>query len=173
MTIAATTAARMWLDGGTFTIDGVDVGASPQQTGTFAVEQEIYKPRLAGARGFIAGIAKIITEHATLQMNLVELNIGNLQKVLPMVTSTSDANSEYTVSESFGYIGASEHLTVLWDGETMDNDDVLIKLYNALPDGGLSATLSDTAESQIAITYRSHYTMAAPKTRNWQVFVAK
>ena len=168
MTISATTLNDMILDAGTVTINAIDVGATVGGS-SFTVTQEVYFPELDGVRGAAKGTGKVIGETATISVNMAEVTVANLARILPTVSSDSDATSEYTKLETFGYIGATPHLDVVWAGETMNGDAIEITLQDALSQGGTEMGFTDDGEVVYAVTFQAYYDLTAPKERCWQI----
>ena len=173
MAITANTPTRMLLDAGDAYINGTDIGATKPTGNSFAVEQEIYFPELAGAKGGLSGTGKIIKESATLTLTIPEITLANLITAIPTLASSSDATSEYTTLPDIGYVGTTPHVTVEWKGHNTNTKDVHIILYNAIAEGGLSLNLDDTGETVYEVTFRSYYTASAPTQRTWKIAIEK
>lgn len=171
MAITSNTPNRMLLDAGDLYVNSVDVGAT-KSGGSFAVEQEIYFPELAGAKGGLAGTGKITKETATLTVTLAEVTIAKLLYAIPTLASSSDATSEYTTLIDVPYVGSASHTTVHWQGTTTNSKQIQCILYNALAEGGVTWNFEDGAETTYEITFRSYYTATNPKQRNWKVAIA-
>ena len=169
MAITTTTREQLVLGVGEFYVDDVSVGATGQE-GSFVVEQSLYFPEIGGARGPVKGTGKVLVERARLEVPFLEVSITNLSKVMPTVSSDSDATSEYTKRENFGYIPVADHKDVKWVGETMDEKAVEIILYDALPAGGVTLNLSDTGESTYTVTFESYCDPADADNRTWKVW---
>jgi hypothetical protein len=169
MAITANTPTRMILDAGDLYINAVGVGATKPTGNSFAVEQEIYFPELAGAKGGLAGTGKVIKETATLTFSVPEISMANLLNAIPTLASSSDSTSEYTTLPDVGYVGTTPHITVEWKGTNTNSKAVHIILYNAIAEGGLTLNLDDTGETIYQATFRSYYTSTNPKQRTWKV----
>lgn len=170
MAISANTPDKLQIGVGDIYWNDVDLGATGLET-TFAVEQEVYWPELGGALGPIAGTSKVITESATLQATLKEMDLTTMTYCIPELAESSDANSEYTTTPNVTYIAASDHKTVKWKSSLMSAKEIQIWLLNALPEGGMSATFNDRAEFETQITWRSYKTASAPRQRAWQIYI--
>jgi len=166
--ISATTRNRLILGVGTFTVNGVSIGAT-QKEGVFAVEQEIYAPSLGGARGPVEGTEKVLSEIPSLELPMVEVSVSNLARVLPSVSSDSDATSEYTKLEEFGYLAVAQYVDVVWTGKTMNDKEVVITLYNCRAEGGISMNLSDDGETVYTVKFLGFYAPADPDVRIWKL----
>jgi hypothetical protein len=168
MAISSNTPTRLMLDAGDLFVNSTDVGAT-KSGGSFVVEQDIYFPELAGAKGALAGTGTVVKESATLAITLVEITMANLIIAIPTLASASDATSEYTTTPDVGPIGSASHVTVIWQGHTTNVKHVQLILYNALAEGGLTLNLEDGAETAYEITFRSYTGVGNPKGRNWKM----
>lgn len=169
MAITVNTPTRMLLDAGDIYINGVNAGATKPTGNSFAVEQEIYFPELAGAKGGLAGTGKVIKETATLTFTVPEICMANLLNAIPTLASSSDATSEYTTLPDVGYVGTTPHITVEWHGTNTNTKAIHLILYNAIAEGGLTLNLDDTGETVYEATFRSYYTASLPKQRTWKI----
>ena len=171
MAISATTLTDMVLDAGSLYIASVDIGATVGGS-QFTVQQEIYWPDLDGARGNVVGTGKVINEVARLVANAAEITIAKIAAILPTVVSASGGGSEYTSINTFGYVGSSQHKSVEWKGQTMDLDNIIITLFNAMNNGGnLEMAFTDTGETVYPITFEGFYGSTTPTTRTWQIAI--
>jgi hypothetical protein len=162
----------MVIESGDLYIDSTDIGAV-KSGATFTVEQEIFHPELAGARGGIAGTGKVVTETATLTCAIAEVTVGKLIQVIPTLASSSDATSEYTTTPNVGLVGSSAYVTVMLQTTTTNSKTMQILLYNALAEGGLTMNFEDGAETTYEITFRSYYSSSTPKQRAWKVAIQR
>lgn len=169
MGVKETTNESLVLGVGDFYVAGTDIGATSRE-GSFSIEQEQYWPELGGARGRVKGTGAVIGENATLTMNFKEVNIANLLRILPTLTSASDGTCEYTDRPSFGFIGEGAHQDVHWVGQTMDGKGIEIYLYDALPEGSVEMNLSDDGETTFSVTFRAYYDPADPDKRCWAIY---
>lgn len=170
MGISSNTPSNLQLGVGDFYFNDISLGATGQE-GSFEVEQELYAPALGGAKGDIAGTVTIIRETARLVTTLKEWTIAQLTLMIPGLACSSDASSDYTTTPNIGLIASGSHHTAKWVGELASGDDVQIDLYNALPQPGISWTVSDTGEWGAETTWQAYYTAALPKQRPWKVFI--
>ena len=88
---------------GTLSVGGMVIG-STYENGTFVVEQEIYSPELAGARGSVETIEKIIRESASLEISLAEISTKAFVAALSGVTAGKDLSYKYTRLDDIGYL---------------------------------------------------------------------
>ncbi len=172
MAITENTRENIILGVGDFYVGADDMGATSRE-GSFAVEQELYWPELGGTKGRVKGTGTIISENATLTVNLKEVSIANLVRVLPTLASGSNGTSEYTTRTTFGFVGADAHQDVHWAGQTMDGKEIEIYLYDALPEGSVEMNLSDDGEVTYAITFRAYYDPKNPAKRCWAIYTEK
>jgi len=172
MAVSSNTPTYMVIEAGDLYINGTDIGAV-KSGATFSVEQDIFFPELGGTRGAIAGTGKVVKESATLTVSIAELTVGKLIQVIPTLASSSDATSEYTTTPNIGLVGSSAHVTVELKSTTTNSKAIIITLYNALAEGGLSMNFEDGAETTYEVTFRSYYSSSTPKGRSWKLAVAK
>jgi len=172
MAISTNTPTQMIIESGDLYINDVDIGAV-KGGATFTVEQDIFFPELAGARGGIAGTGKVVKETATLTCAVAEVTMTKLLAVLPTLASSSDATSEYTTTPNIGLVGSAAHLTVYIKTTNTNSKVMQFILYNALAEGGLSMNFEDGAETTYEVTFRSYYSSSTPKARCWQIALTK
>lgn len=122
---------------------------------TFVVEQEFKDIEYNGQRGKTKGMRRIITENASLTVNLMDMSQDNLKLALAgaIVNGTTHA-----ITSGSGKIADSEYLkNICLVGTTMKGEEKVITLYNAMADNGLSLEMVDKDESVIELVFAAHY----------------
>ena len=121
---------------------------------TFVVEQEIKTIERDGSRGKEKGLRRIITENATLTVQLLNLSQENLKLALP----GADLSVGGVITNGDGSILDTDYLTnITLIGETMKGETKVITLYNALADNGLSVSMTAKEESVVELQFSAHY----------------
>lgn len=121
---------------------------------TFVVEQEIKTIERDGSRGKEKGLRRIITENATLTVQLLNLSQENLKLALP----GADLSVGGVITNGDGSILDTDYLTnITLIGETMKSETKVITLYNALADNGLSVSMTAKEESVVELQFSAHY----------------
>lgn len=119
---------------------------------SFSVEQEIKEIEVDGIKGKTKNLRRIITENASLSVNLADLSLENLKVALP---GTTLASSTLT---STGNIADTDYISnVALVGETMKGEYKVIIIYNALADNGLSIEMTDKEETSVEVQFSAHY----------------
>lgn len=119
---------------------------------TFEVEREVREIEANSLKGKTKGMRRIISENASLEVNLMDLSIENLQMALPgseivageLINGWKIKDSDYIKS-----------VTIL--GEDMGGKFKKITVFNALVDENLSVAFVEDDESAIAIKFAAHY----------------
>lgn len=172
MAISSSTATNMVLDAGSLYIDSVDIGATKGGSG-FVVTQDIYFPELNGTIAPVKGMGKVVKERAALTVSVAEVTITHMARIMPTLASSSDATSEYTTTPTVGMIPVASHLTVEWRGLNTNGKDMILTLYNALPEGGVKLNFEDGGETTYEVTFATYADPAAPKVRNFKMAIKR
>lgn len=120
---------------------------------SFVVEQDVRVIERDGALGKEKGLRRVVTENAMLTVRLMDFSAENLKKAL---AGSVLASSKVTGTLD-GSIADAEYLTnVALVGTTLGGDNVVIKLYNAMADGGLTIDTTDKDESVFEVVFAGH-----------------
>lgn len=131
---------------------------------TFAVEREIKEIEIDGARGKVKGARRIITENASLTINLLQMSKENFKLALT-AADTSDVFDTDGVTkiadkiEPRGKILDSDYLKNVALVTTVSGTDrpCIIILYNVLADDEIELELEDKEEGKPEIKLSAHY----------------
>ena len=168
MAVSSTTREYMLLDVGTLTWDSTDVGATGR-AGSFKVEQTVRTPEFGGAMGPVKATEKVTQEIVTLTMPLKELSFDNLAMLIPTLSASSDASSEYNTQAQIGAIAETAYKEVVWTGKALDGDAVTITLDQARPEGPFEMALDDDNEATINAVFKGYYDPDDADKRCWQI----
>lgn len=131
---------------------------------TFTVEREIREMEFDGLRGKTKGARRIISENATLTVNLKEITPENIKLALAgsEMTDTNEAGMEGTTHKeirSTGKIELSDYIkNVAFVGTVSGTDKPVVAIVeNALSDGGFEISAEDDNEVVIPIEFSAHY----------------
>lgn len=132
---------------------------------TFTVEREIREIEMDGARGKVKGARRIITENASLSINLLEMSVENFKMALTAadVSDVVDPDDGVTkIADKIqprGKILDSDYIKNVALAATVSGTDqpVVIILYNVLSDGEFSLQMQDKDEGKPEITLSAHY----------------
>jgi hypothetical protein len=120
---------------------------------SFVVEQDVRIIERDGALGKEKFMRRVINEDAMLTVRVMDLGPENLKLALAGANLTNGVVS----SNTDGMIQESEYISnVTFVGVTMGDDDVVISIYNALGDNGLSVDFTDKDESVLEIQFSAH-----------------
>lgn len=120
---------------------------------TFVVEQEVKIIERDGARGKEKGLRRIVTENATLTVQLMNLSQDNLKLALPGADLSLGV-----ITNGDGSIPDGDYLkNITLIGDTMGGETKVITLYNALSDNGLSLGMTPKDESVVELQFSAHY----------------
>lgn len=146
---------------GYVTVNGTDVGAT---IGDIVVEMatEEYYPDLMQARLPLSGTGKIIGATGTITVTLAEWNYAVLS-VLYSLGSSSNANSEQIGSGALGTITELTNVIVLGCSKN-SGKAWKATMAKARVTSPLSATLSESQETGLEVTFEALGTTAAPST---------
>lgn len=121
----------------------------------FLVEQEFKEVEYNGMRGKTKGMRRVITENASLTVNLMDMSQENIKLALAGATLNSSTKA---ITNGTGKIASTEYLkNVCLVGTTMKGEEKVITLYNALADNGLSLGMVDKDESVVELAFAAHY----------------
>lgn len=161
MALTSNTAERLLLDGGTITVDTVDLGAlSADAAVSFTLEREYYAPNFVGKRGDVKGTVYIIREVPTLAVELTEWQLTSVQYAIPGASFGSDASSEViSPPTGTGRIAATQYIDeVKWTGTKSDGFDISVSLYNALMRENFEVEFTDEEEARYPVSFVGHMT---------------
>lgn len=128
---------------------------------SFTIEREFRDIEIDGLKGKTKGFRRLITENASLTVNLKELSAENIKLALagsasadhPETTPTHTKITSKFAIEDTDYI---KNVALVATVSGSDKPCVVI-LYNALSDGNLEMSLEDKNEAVIAVTLSAHY----------------
>lgn len=137
------------------------VGATSGGT-TFTVEREVKEIEIDGARGKVKGARRIISENASLSINLLEMSAANFKLALTAADMTDVMNGEVKVADKIkprGKILDSDYLTNIALVTTVSGTDqpCVVILKNALADDELELELEDQEEGKPEVVISAHY----------------
>jgi hypothetical protein len=166
--ITSKTAKNLILDAGVVYInygkaDERILGAT-QGGSSFVVEREIKEIEVDGAKGKIKGLRRLITENATLTVNMREMSTANIKLALAGSSSTNVLGSD-GLTKTHDSIKSNGELT---DADFLANvavvakvsgskEKVIVILENALADGEFNLSFEDKEEATTEVQFSAHY----------------
>lgn len=130
----------------------------------FKIIREFKDVEVDGVKGPVKGLKRIITEYATLEVNLKELSKENLLLALPGSAATlTDAKgvtgTTHNAIVSTGNIAAIDYMNNIAIVTTVSGstEPCVIVIKNVLSDGELEMELKDKDEAIATLTLTSHY----------------
>lgn len=143
---------------------------------TFTIEREIKEIEADGARGKVKGLRRIITENASLTINLLEMSVENFKMALTAadVSDVMDNDGTTKVADkikSRGQILDSDYLKNVALVTTVSGSDqpCVIILYNVIADDEIELELEDKEEGKPEITLSAHYDPADLETVPYEI----
>lgn len=123
--------------------------------GTFTVEREYKDIEFDGTYGSVKGMMRKINIVPTLNMNILEINSGNLEKFFGLTTSAETGYTEVTEGVA---ISATHYLTnVAFVGKRHDGNNIAVILYNALGNGNIEMAFENKEEVTMSVQYTGTY----------------
>lgn len=121
----------------------------------FVVEQEVKDLEFDGQRGKTKGTRRIVSENASLKVNLMGLTQDNIKLALPGAkldeTTKAITNGDGTIPDA-DYI-KNVALVV----PNMGGKSKVITIYNGLNDNGFTFTTTDKDEAVVEVVFAAHY----------------
>ena len=174
--ISTNTANRMLINEGVVYLNYKTTGErllGATRGGTeFTIEQEIRTPEIDGAKGPVKGTRRVVESIAKISTELLEITRENVMLALVGADSTTGgtAPDTYNVVRRTREIGSTDYLTnVAVVGELADGKQVVIVLYNALNDEGVTIGQEDRDEATLPISFTAHYDPATMNQEPWEI----
>lgn len=141
---------------------------------SFQVEQEVREIEIDGARGPLKGARRVISEHARITANIVEITKDNMLAAL-LGTESTDDGDHYKITRSVGYVADEDYITnVALVGEIQGSDEPFICIIkNALADGELNIETTDEDEASIELQFTAHFDPESIEESPWEIRVPK
>jgi hypothetical protein len=166
--ITADTVKNMLLDAGAVYVNYGEVDerliGATSGGNSFTVEREIKEIEIDGARGKVKGARRIITENASLTINLLEMSVENFKMALTAadVSDVMDDTGTTKIADKIqprGQILDSDYLKNVALVTTVSGTDqpCVIILYNVLADDEIELELEDKEEGKPEIVLSAHY----------------
>lgn len=144
------------------------IGAT-KEGGSFEVDREIVEIEQDGAYGAIKGLKHKTKIQPMLKINAMEINTTNIVKFYAG-TSVSTTNPSYDVLTELTTIASGDYLTnVAFVGETLDGEDVVVIVKNALGDGKIEWAIKDKEEIVPEVQFTGHYATDALTTVPYEI----
>ncbi len=168
MGVTAQTPGRIYLGAGEVTYGSDNVGATVDDT-EFWVEFEQYFPDFNGVKGPVDQTGWILTCIPFLAVTLTELRGQFLAWGLPGITVASGVSSEVLSDYVPGCKPAGQDAQ--WYGQDCDGHDITINIYNAIVEGNLTLTFSDSGETKYRYTFKGLYDPATPTAAPFDITI--
>jgi len=156
--------------------DEFPLGAT-QGGGTFTYSPEFKAIEYDGSRGDTKGMKRIITSQTQMKVKALELfDTDKIAKLIPTAslgTETLDAKTydALTVSET---VEDADYLkNIAFVGKKADGKEIIIIMYNVLPDGALEATLEANSEVVPELTLTAHRDRATPNVVPFKILLGQ
>lgn len=129
---------------------------------TFTVEREIKEIEIDGARGKVKGARRIVSENASLTINLLEMSVENFKMALTAADVSDVMEDSTKVADKIkprGKILDSDYIKNVALVTTVSGTDqpCIIILYNVLADDEFELELEDKEEGKPEIVLSAHY----------------
>ncbi len=149
-----------------FGLEGEKILAPCKGDNAFTVEQEIKDIEFNGRRGKTKGLRRVVSENASLTVNIMNLSQDNIK--LALAGSIQDEAG--AITNGPGAIADTEYFrNVTLVGDTLDGHTKVISLYNAISDSGLTVTMTDKDETAVQLTFAAHYDPANLKAPIYKI----
>lgn len=178
--ISSNTVKNLVLDAGAVyvnygTVNEKLLGAT-RDGASFVVEQEVKEIEIDGVRGPLKGARRVISEHARITCNILEVTSDNMKLALLGTSSVTDVGTGYdTITRSIAYVADSDYLenvALVGDLQGSSNPFICI-IKNALADGNLEINTSDEDEASIELQFTAHFDPSAITTSPWEIRIPK
>jgi len=141
---------------------------------SFLIEQEVREIPIDGVRGPLKGGRRVISEHARITANLLEMTPDNLSLALlgSSVDSTTEPDTSIITRENV-FPKASEYLkNVALVGRRQDTgQDVIFIIKNPLADGNFELETTDDDEASLEVQFTAHFDPADVTISPWEIRV--
>lgn len=135
----------------------------------FEIETDIHTPEIDGAKGPVMGTRRVVESIARLSGELLEMTHENFLMTITGADSTV-ALEGYNSIRRTRELTASDHFTnVACVGQLVTGEEVVIILYNALNDEGVTVGQEDRDEATLPVQFTAHYDPADMDTEPWEV----
>jgi hypothetical protein len=132
--------------------DGKILGAT-RGGGTFVASMDVSTIEIDDMRHPLPGTQEVTGQEARLTGTLVEINVANLQRILPM--AHIDPNDEGLTMSSV--LLPSHYLeNVLWVGNKTNGDAIAILIHKALNTEGVTLTFTSSGGATMPFSYLAH-----------------
>jgi hypothetical protein len=142
---------------------------------TFVVNQEFRDVQVDGLPGPVAGMSRIISVDATMEVNMLEFSTENLLLAFPGAEAVdypeSPATKTHDSIRRSRNILTSDFLTnIALVGTLQGNDEpVICILYNAMQKDNFTLSRADQDESVATLTFHGHFDLTDFDNEPWEV----
>lgn len=179
--ITRETVERFIIDAGAVYVNlGLDterlLGAT-QGGNTFTVEQDIKEVEVDGARGPLRGARYVVSTHARLTANLLEMTTENFKLAI--------AGADFTDTDEDGGEGGATHTTITRSREIryddyVDNialvgkisgtdENIICIVENALVDGNIELGNENREEATLELQFTGHFSPEDVEREPWAI----
>jgi len=132
-----------------------------QGGGEFKATPEIRNTEIDGVKSRVVGLVSIDGWETYLKATLIEVTKESISKALAVASIKDDFSETYTEISGKQIILDTDHISnVTWVGHIAGYDNpIIIQVYNALNESGLTLAVSDKAEGKIEVTFFGYNTV--------------
>lgn len=143
--------------------------------GEFSAVPTIRQISVDGVRGRAKGLEVVDSWEVYLKANVLEVKKETLVSALVAGSVDSTSNEDFDVITANGAIELTDYIdNITWVGTLSGSDEpVIIQVYNALNNDGLTLATQDQNQAVVAMTFYGHYTQTDLNTPPFKIFYPK
>ena len=130
------------------------IGAT-QGGGEFSAKPTITQVSIDGVETRTKGVAVIDSWETYIKATVIETTVDTMKLALASVTTDATTTANYTEIEGSANISDNDYIeNITWIGHISGYvDPVIIQVYNALNEGGLTYAVTDKGQGKIALQF--------------------
>lgn len=138
---------------------------------TFTENLTIRHIQVDGKKGNVKGDAIIEEVIPTLEVNMMEIISTEWEKAFGAVTVDATTPATTKITRNLVVADTDYLINVAYIGATKEGKAVIVKILNALGEGGMNLSFADKAEVEIPVSFIGHYTDLDDTTAPFEIIV--
>lgn len=150
------------------------IGAT-QGGSTFTAQPSVHNVQIDGILGRAADLDVLDSWEVSLATAFIEASKDVIMLALGASTVDTESNEKYDIIQGDTEFKPSDYLeNVTYIGTLAgDEEPIIIQVYNAINQGGLSIKTEDGTEGTISVTFEARYTSEDNDTAPFKIFYPK
>lgn len=180
------TAEHLVLDAGAF-YKNFEVGTDTPATasakllgatrggGTFTATPTVRQIQVDGVKGAAKGLKTLDSWEVSISANMLELDTDTLKTALAAGDVDTTTDTDYDIITARNNIELTDYIdNITWIGTLSGSDKpVIIQVYNALSNDGLTLQTEDANEAVATLTFMGHYDGSDLQTPPFKIYYPK